>query len=116
MGGNGVETDNWRVATGPFAYRNGNWPIPVGHDGPALRRQFGGTLPTLPTKDYVTLAMHEVYYDTPNYNSSPFTIRDVLDIAALGYEYEKSPSHLEFIATIAEQRKARAARSPLWAD
>ena len=215
MGGNGIETDSWRVGTGPFAFKNGNWPIPVGHDGPALRRQFGGTLPTLPTKDDLALAMHEAYYDTPNYNSSPFTIgfrnrlegwitqrgdnrvklpgsqlhnrvhlwvggsmepmtspndpifflhhcfvdkiwsdwqaqqkqdspdaplyapekdgppghnlddqlkpwqhtvRNVLDIAGLGYQYERSPANQHFLAMIAEQRRARSARSPFWAD
>ncbi|HEX7997868.1 MAG TPA: tyrosinase family protein [Pyrinomonadaceae bacterium] len=74
MGGNGVEADDWRVATGPFAYSTGNWPIPEGMDGPALRRRFGGTMPTLPTKDDLALAMNEAFYDTPNYNSSPFTL------------------------------------------
>lgn len=74
LGGNGVETDDWRVATGPFAYATGNWPIPPSHDGPALQRQFAQLLPTLPTADDVTLAMREILYDTPNYNSSPFTV------------------------------------------
>ncbi len=74
MGGNGVESDNWRVATGPFAYSKGNWPIPEHHDGPALRRRFGGTLPTLPTAEDLTLAMRESFYDTPNFNSGPFTV------------------------------------------
>ena len=74
MGGNGVETDQWRVASGPFAYKNGNWNIPVGHDGPALRRNFASTVNSLPTKGDLELTMNEYLYDTPNYNSSPFTI------------------------------------------
>lgn len=74
LGGNGVEANNWEVATGPFAYSNGNWPIPEDHDGPALRRQFGGSSPTLPTKEDLALAMAEGFYDTPPFNSSPFNI------------------------------------------
>lgn len=76
MGGNGVEDDNWRVATGPFAYATGNWPIPEHMDGPALRRSFGKfpNISTLPTLEDLELAMREIFYDTPNYNSSPFTI------------------------------------------
>jgi len=74
LGGNGVKSDDWRVASGPFAYSKGNWPIPERHDGPALRRQFGVWTPTLPTTEDLTLAMSETFYDTPNFNSSPFTI------------------------------------------
>jgi len=74
LGGNGVESDDWRVASGPFAFSKGNWPIPKGHDGPALRRQFGVWTPTLPTTEDLTVAMGEIFYDTPNFNSSPFTI------------------------------------------
>jgi tyrosinase len=74
LGGNGIESDDWRVASGPFAFSKGNWPIPKGHDGPALRRQFGVWTSTLPTTQDLTLAMSEIFYDTPNFNSSPFTI------------------------------------------
>ncbi len=74
MGGNGVESDQWRVAKGPFAFNKGNWNIPVGHDGPALLRNFASTVNSLPTKDDLKLTMSEYLYDTPNYNSSPFTI------------------------------------------
>jgi tyrosinase len=74
LGGNGVESDDWRVASGPFAFSKGNWPIPKGHDGPALRRQFGVLTPTLPTTEDLTLAMSEIFYDTPHFNSGPFTI------------------------------------------
>ncbi len=74
LGGNGVEADDWRVASGPFAFSKGNWPIPEGHDGPALLRQFGVWTPTLPTTEDLTLALRETFYDTPNFNSSPFTI------------------------------------------
>ncbi|MCI0458471.1 MAG: tyrosinase family protein [Gemmataceae bacterium] len=76
MGGNGVEADGWQVGNGPFAYKTGNWPIPVEHDGPALTRRFGNWLPDfkLPTKEDLALAMGEIFYDTPHYNSSPFTL------------------------------------------
>jgi len=74
LGGNGVEADDWRVASGPFAYSKGNWPIPEGHDGPALRRQFGVSAPTLPITEDLALALGEIFYDTPNFNSGPFTI------------------------------------------
>ena len=74
MGGNGVELDGWRVATGQFAYSKGNWPIPEEMDGPALRRRFAVALPTLPTVEDLALAMNEFLYDSPNYNSSPFTL------------------------------------------
>jgi tyrosinase len=77
MGGDGVEADQWRVATGPFAYGNGNWNVPaypeVGLPGPGLKRFFGRTVPTLPTKEDVALALAEPFYDTPNFNQSPFT-------------------------------------------
>ena len=46
LGGNGVEADDWRAASGLFAFSKGNWPIPEGHDGPALLRQFGIVTPT----------------------------------------------------------------------
>jgi tyrosinase len=74
MGGNGDPGDGWRVATGPFAYRTGNWPIPPENDGPALLRQFGNIVSSLPTPDDLKLAMAEAFYDTPYYNSSPFTL------------------------------------------
>ncbi|MEK5500464.1 tyrosinase family protein [Bacillus sp. FSL M8-0168] len=76
MGGNGVESEGWRVESGPFAYKTGNWPIPEDHHGPALTRRFGSWLPNfnLPTKEDLDLAMGEIFYDTPPYNSSPFTI------------------------------------------
>ncbi|CCF17084.1 tyrosinase [Brevibacillus laterosporus GI-9] len=77
MGGNGVESDGWRVGSGPFAYKNGNWPIPEDHDGPALTRRFSSWSENfnLPTKDDLDLALlGEIYYDTPPFNPSPFTI------------------------------------------
>jgi tyrosinase len=74
MGGNGDPDDDWRVATGPFAYSTGNWPIPPENDGPALQRQFGVIVPNLPTPEDLNLAMNEAFYDTPYYNSSPFTL------------------------------------------
>lgn len=78
MGGDGLESDEWRVQTGPFANKNGNWPVPPypeeGLPGPGLKRQFGVILPTLPTTDDLKLAMAEIFYDTPNYDRSPFTI------------------------------------------
>lgn len=78
MGGDGKESDEWRVQTGPFAYKNGKWPVPPYPDqdlpGNGLKRQFAVIVPDLPTEDDLALAMAEIYYDTPNFNRTPFTI------------------------------------------
>jgi tyrosinase len=78
MGGNGVEADEWRVASGPFAHANGRWPVPdygaEGLPGPGLKRSFGRLLDTLPAPADLQLAMAEGFYDTPPYGPSPFTI------------------------------------------
>lgn len=78
MGGNGLKSDEWRVQRGPFANSAGNWAVPsLPEDrlpGPGLKRQFGQILPSLPTEDDLKLAMGEVFYDTPNYDRSPFTV------------------------------------------
>lgn len=78
LGGNGLETDEWRVQTGAFAHKNGKWPVPPypedGLPGPGLKRQFGRGLPTLPTIEDLGFAMAEGFYDTPNYFRSPFII------------------------------------------
>ncbi len=73
MGGNGLSSDNWRVQTGPFAHKNGKWPVPEYKypnfpSGPGLKRQFGMILPSLPTAADVKLAMDEIFFDTPDYN------------------------------------------------
>jgi tyrosinase len=78
MGGNGLESDEWRVQAGPFAHSGGKWAVPSlpdeGLPGPGLKRQFGQILPSLPTEDDLKLAMSELFYDTPSYDRSPFTI------------------------------------------
>ena len=78
MGGNGLESDEWRVQNGLFAHSAGHWPVPAypeeGLPGPGLKRQFGQMLPSLPTEDDLMLAMARVFYDTPHYDRSPFTI------------------------------------------
>lgn len=78
MGGNGVETDEWRVAKGPFAHANGDWPVPdyseEGLPGPGLKRSFGQFIDSVPTPADLQLALREGFYDTPPYNPSPFTI------------------------------------------
>jgi len=80
MGGNGLESDQWRVQDGPFAHATGKWAVPPYPDedpplpGPGLKRQFGRILPSLPTEDDLALAMSEIFYDTPSYDRSPFTI------------------------------------------
>jgi tyrosinase len=80
MGGNGLASDEWRVQTGPFAYKNGGWPVPSYPDddlpGPGLKRQFGNipTIRNLPTQADLTLALAEIFYDTPPYDRSPFTV------------------------------------------
>jgi tyrosinase len=79
MGGDGIESDEWRVATGPFAHQNSDWPVPDYSEeglpgGPGLKRSFGRFSPTLPTGEDLQLALREGFYDTPPYNPSPFTI------------------------------------------
>ncbi|MFO1418463.1 MAG: tyrosinase family protein [Methylotetracoccus sp.] len=77
MGGNGIESDEWRVQDGPFAHNTGKWPVPPlpedGLPGPGLKRQFGRILPSLPTDEDLKLAVAEIFYDTPNFDRSPFT-------------------------------------------
>lgn len=78
MGGNGLESDEWRVQRGPFSHISGNWAVPSipeeGLPGPGLKRQFGTLLPSLPSEEDLGVAMAEAFYDTPNYDRSPFTI------------------------------------------
>ena len=73
LGGDGAPADEQFVKTGPFAGAE-RWPIPADLDGPALKRQFASIVPTLPTAADVALALREVFYDTPPYNRSPFTL------------------------------------------
>lgn len=78
LGGNGVMSDYWRVADGPFAHSKGSWPVPgyadEGYPEPGLKRQFWVNASSLPTKDDLAVAMRESLYDTPPYSSSPFTL------------------------------------------
>jgi tyrosinase len=78
MGGNGLESDEWRVQSGPFAHSGGKWAVPPlpddGLPGPGLKRQFAVILPSLPIEEDLKLAVAEIFYDTPNYDRSPFTI------------------------------------------
>jgi tyrosinase len=73
-----LELDEWRVQDGSFAHKAGGWPVPAYPDddlpGPGLKRQFARMLPTLPTEDDLKLAMNEIFYDTPNYDQTPFTV------------------------------------------
>ena len=86
LGGNAVKDKDWEVVGGPFAFKNGRWPItvPGTFEGqkipPYLRRGFGqftdpfGVLvDTLPTKDDVMAAMKEPLYDMAPWDSRPFT-------------------------------------------
>jgi tyrosinase len=73
MGGNGDPDNDWRVQTGPFAYTTGDWPIREDLDGLALRRQLG-RFTTLPTAEHVQLAMNQIFYDLPPWDSSRFTL------------------------------------------
>ena len=87
MGGNGTESEGWRVTSGPFARDKGNWTLTVEAEqyGDALRRRFGRlelALPdgktevsdwTLPTPEDVALAMAERHYDAYPFNDSQFT-------------------------------------------
>lgn len=73
MGGGGDPNDDDRVQSGPFAYGNGNWPLRVDLNGPALQRHFGRFTPKLPTSAHVQNGLREIYYDTPPYDRSPVT-------------------------------------------
>ncbi|MCO8310259.1 tyrosinase family protein [Pseudomonas mandelii] len=77
MGGDGVQDDYWRVAKGPFAYSAGNWPVPSypedGFPEQGLKRQFGLNIGSLPTSADLAMAMRERLYDTPPYDSGPYT-------------------------------------------
>ncbi|AWA41883.1 tyrosinase family protein [Pseudomonas sp. 22105] len=77
MGGNGSPGDHDRVQTGPFAHQYGNWPVPAypenGETEPGLKRQFGVLVTSLPTSADVDMAMREWLYDTPPYDSGPYT-------------------------------------------
>ena len=78
LGGNGLESDSWRVQTGKFSHSTGNWPVPAypseGYPEEGLKRQFGLITPSIPTEEDVALALRESFYDTPPYNQSPFTV------------------------------------------
>lgn len=80
LGGNGLGSDQWRVQDGPFAEKNGRWPVPEypegGTDvpGTGLKRQFasGPNWDSLPLGQDVVLALNERFYDLPPYNPTPF--------------------------------------------
>jgi hypothetical protein len=75
LGGNGVEADDWRVASGPFAFPRATDLSPRDMTGRRSAAIFGWWLrptPTLPTRE--DLALGEIFYDTPHFNSGPFTI------------------------------------------
>jgi len=67
MGGDG-QGGNDEVATGPFAHSTGDWDLQ--YDGPALRREFGFDVPSLPTADQVTDCLLQTPYDAANWNDS----------------------------------------------
>lgn len=78
LGGNGDPTEQYRVQDGPFAYKYGNWDVPPypdeGLPGPGLKRDFGVLVNSLPTPGDLQRTMAERIYDTPGYDSSPFTL------------------------------------------
>lgn len=77
MGGNGRPIDG-QVTSGPFAFATGNWTLI--HDGPALRRRFGVSTPSLPAPGDVTGALAETVYDVPPYTlASPSGFRNRLE-------------------------------------
>jgi tyrosinase len=86
MGGNGVKEKDWEVGDGPFAFKNGRWPItvPGTFDGqvipPYLRRGFGQftdplgvVVRTLPTREDVMATLKEPLYDMAPWDARPFT-------------------------------------------
>ncbi|MDQ3539675.1 MAG: tyrosinase family protein [Chloroflexota bacterium] len=60
LGGNGRPSDGV-VTTGAFAHNTGDWTLI--YDGPALRRRFGVSAPTLPTPTDVSAALSDPVYD-----------------------------------------------------
>nr|WP_202451137.1 tyrosinase family protein [Streptomyces sp. SID4948] len=75
MGGNGRSSDG-QVMTGPFAYRNGGWPIVFGvTEERYLTRNLGrpDRPLKLPSAAELTGALAIATYDTAPWNSSPHT-------------------------------------------
>lgn len=77
MGGNGDPSDQFRVKDGPFAYSGGQWEVPEYPEddlpGKGLKRQFGQWVGSLPTVADLQMAMRESLYDTPPFDSGPYT-------------------------------------------
>jgi hypothetical protein len=77
LGGNGRPSDGV-VTTGPFAHSAGNWTLI--YDGPALRRRFAVSTPTLPTPGDISNALSESLYDVaPWTTASPSGFRNRLE-------------------------------------
>lgn len=84
MGGDGNASNQDIVETGSFAYSTGNWELVQDHTNPQSRKELQRTLgrfkagnitiDSLPNEFDLALALSERYYDTPLWNSSPFTI------------------------------------------
>ena len=70
LGGNGDATDMNIVKNGPF--RQGEWVLAF--DGPDLRRDFGGLVPTLPTAADVAAA-----FGVSQYDAFPWDVGSPLD-------------------------------------
>lgn len=71
MGGNGRASDG-QVMDGPFAFNTGNWTLNVRTSGepPYLRRQFGVSIPSLPTQADVEDTLKTGPYDVAPWNIS----------------------------------------------
>ncbi len=81
LGGSGRKEDNYEVLTGAFAYKAGNWTIPLEFDGPQLLRGFGEfpdptgiVIKTLPTREDLAFLSEEIIMDSPPWNCAPSTI------------------------------------------
>jgi len=81
MGSNGIIQNDGTspVLDGPFA--KGKWKITILPDdtdpsfkGDFLQRQFARWVNSLPSTEHLNVTLQETLYDTPPYNSSPFTI------------------------------------------
>lgn len=82
LGGNGTQSQNWRVTTGPFA----NWTSVVYNSTtgafstrPGIIRQFGSAAPDLPTTAQVNNALGQTVYDQAPWNTSPGGFRNILE-------------------------------------
>lgn len=79
LGGDGRPEDS-QVATGPFSYGSGKWPITLNvDDRPYLQREMGQAVAELPTQDDVDSVLAMTTYDMAPWNSASNGFRNHLE-------------------------------------